>query len=123
MSLVLWLIHHTALGRGLTIIQFLAGKVGVYTILFIVCGYRISFTQFFMAVISYFQEHISQLSPFGATRISHFEVLCCVFRRAPSTTVFHTFYTRSYNDSLFSFIKQPGSVVSCFSKTLDSIKN
>ncbi|GJS76625.1 hypothetical protein Tco_0726506 [Tanacetum coccineum] len=68
-------VHPTAPGRDKTIAQFPAGKVGVYTRIFDVCGYRIPFTKFFMAVLKYFRVHISQLSPFGAARVSHFEVL------------------------------------------------
>ncbi|GJR67711.1 hypothetical protein Tco_0013776 [Tanacetum coccineum] len=36
---------------------------------------RIPLTKFFVFVLKYFRIHISQLSPFGAARISHFEVL------------------------------------------------
>ncbi|GJZ87108.1 hypothetical protein Tco_0658718 [Tanacetum coccineum] len=49
-------VHPTALGRGKTIFEFPAGKVGVYTRIFDVCGYRIPFTKFL-------------LSPFGAARV------------------------------------------------------
>ncbi|GKA77398.1 hypothetical protein Tco_0783859, partial [Tanacetum coccineum] len=59
-------VHPTAPERGKTISEFPAGKVGVYTRIFGVCGYRIPFTKVFMAVLKYFRVHISQLSPFGA---------------------------------------------------------
>ncbi|GJQ98516.1 hypothetical protein Tco_0009655 [Tanacetum coccineum] len=94
-------VHPMAPGRDKTIIQFSAGKVGVYTRIFDYCGYRIPFTKFFMAVLKYFRIHISQLSPFGAARVSHFEVLTRVLNLAPSVTVFRAFYTRSYSDGLF----------------------
>ncbi|GJW64412.1 hypothetical protein Tco_0116296 [Tanacetum coccineum] len=81
-------VHPVAPGRDKTITQFPEGKVGVYTRFFDYCGYRIPFTKFFMAVLRYFRIHISQLSPFGAARISHFEVLTCVLDLAPSVTVF-----------------------------------
>ncbi|GKC88662.1 hypothetical protein Tco_1149311 [Tanacetum coccineum] len=83
-------VHPTAPGRDRTITQFPEGKVGVYTRLFDYCGYRIPLTKFFVAVLKYFRIHISQLSPFGAARISHFEVLTrilssnkALFRRYP----------------------------------------
>ncbi|GKC65918.1 hypothetical protein Tco_1098516, partial [Tanacetum coccineum] len=116
-------VHPTAPGRDKTIILFLAGKVGVYTRIFYYCGYRIPFTKFFMVVLKYFRIHISQLSPFGAARVSHFEVLTRVLNLAPSITVFRTFYTRSYSDGLFSFAKRSTTAPSCFTKPPDSIKN
>ncbi|GJY61052.1 hypothetical protein Tco_0461709 [Tanacetum coccineum] len=51
-------------------------------------NYWIPFTKIFMAVLRYFRIHISQLSPFGAARESHFEVLTRVLDLAPSVTVF-----------------------------------
>ncbi|GJU56020.1 hypothetical protein Tco_1229734 [Tanacetum coccineum] len=116
-------VHPTAPERGKTIFEFPAGKVGVYTRIFDVCGYRIPFTKFFMAVLKYFRVHISQLSPFGAARVSHFEVLTRVLDLAPSVALFRAFYTRSYSDGLFSFAKRSTSAPTCFSKPPDSIKN
>ncbi|GJR11842.1 hypothetical protein Tco_0794494 [Tanacetum coccineum] len=116
-------VHPTAPERGKTISEFPAGKVGVYTRIFDVCGYRIPFTKFFMAVLKYFRVHISQLSPFGAARVSHFEVLTRVLDLASSVTLFRAFYTRSYSDGLFSFAKRSTSAPTCFSKPPDSIKN
>ncbi|GJR32194.1 hypothetical protein Tco_1108426, partial [Tanacetum coccineum] len=116
-------VHPVAPGRDKTITQFPEGKVGVYTRFFDYCGYRIPFTKFLMAVLRYFRIHISQLSPFGAARVSHFEVLTRVLDLAPSVTVFRAFYTRTYSDGLFSFAKRSPSSPSCFPKPPDSIKN
>ncbi|GJW70033.1 hypothetical protein Tco_0126950 [Tanacetum coccineum] len=116
-------VHHTAPGRDRTITQFPEGKVGVYTRLFDYCGYRIPLTKFFVAVLKYFRMHISQLSLFGAARISHFEVLTRVLDLGPSIAVFRAFYTRIYSDGLFSFAKRSLSAPSCLSKPPDSIKN
>ncbi|GJW91834.1 hypothetical protein Tco_0169387 [Tanacetum coccineum] len=116
-------VHPTAPGRDKTIAQFPASKVGVYTRIFNVYGYRIPFTNFFMAVLKYFRVHISQLLPFGAARVSHFEVLTRVLDLSPSVTVFRAFYTRTYSDGLFSFAKRSTSAPSCFPKPPDSIKN
>ncbi|GJV99409.1 hypothetical protein Tco_1554661 [Tanacetum coccineum] len=116
-------VHPTAPGRDRTITQFPEGKVGVYTRLFDYCGYRIPLTKFFVAVLKYFRIHISQLSPFGAARISHFEVLTRVLDLGPSVAVFRAFYTRIYSDGLFSFAKRSLSAPSCLSKPPDSIKN
>ncbi|GJS91641.1 hypothetical protein Tco_0774277 [Tanacetum coccineum] len=116
-------VHPTASGRDRTITQFPEGKVGVYTRLFDYCGYRIPLTKFFVSVLKYFCIHISQLSPFGAARISHFEVLTRVLDLGPSVSVFRAFYTRMYSDGLFSFAKRSLSAPSCLSKPPDSIKN
>ncbi|GKA32200.1 hypothetical protein Tco_0718567 [Tanacetum coccineum] len=116
-------VHPTAPGRDKTIAQFPAGKVGVYTRIFDVCGYRIPFTKFFMAILKYFRVHISQLSPFGAARVSHFEVLTRVLDLFPSITVFRAFYPRTFSDGLFSFAKRSTSAPSRFPKPPDSIKN
>ncbi|GJY18882.1 hypothetical protein Tco_0390373 [Tanacetum coccineum] len=116
-------VHPTAPERGKTIFEFRASKVGVYTRIFDVCGYRIPFTKFFMAVLKYFRVHISQLSPFGAARVSHFEHLTRVLDLAPFVALFRAFYTRSYSDGLFSFAKRSTSAPTCFSKPPDSIKN
>ncbi|GJY73230.1 hypothetical protein Tco_0477661 [Tanacetum coccineum] len=116
-------VHPTTPERGKTISEFLADKVGVYTRIFDVCGYRIPFTKFFMAVLKYFRVHISQLSPFGTAWVSYFEVLTCVLDLASSVTLFRAFYTRSYSDRLFSFAKRSTSATTCFSKPPDSIKN
>ncbi|GJS74759.1 hypothetical protein Tco_0707600 [Tanacetum coccineum] len=116
-------VHPTAPGRDRTITQFPEGKVGVYTRLFDYCGYRIPLTKFFVAVLKHFRIHISQLSPFGAARVSHFEVLTRVLNLAPSVAVFRAFYTRIYSDGLFLFAKRSLSAPSCLSKPPDSIKN
>ncbi|GJX38035.1 hypothetical protein Tco_0251338 [Tanacetum coccineum] len=116
-------VHPVSPGRDNTITQFPEGKVGVYTRFFDYCGYRIPFTKFLMDVLRYFRIHISQLSPFGAARVSHFEVLTRVLDLAPLVTVFRAFYTRTYSDGLFSFAKHSPSSPSCFPKPPDSLKN
>ncbi|GJY32033.1 hypothetical protein Tco_0415528 [Tanacetum coccineum] len=74
----------------------------------VIKGYRIPFTRFFMAVLKYFRVHITQLSPFDAARVSHFEVLKRVPELSHSVTLFRAFYTRTYSDGLFSFAKHMG---------------
>ncbi|GKA99021.1 ankyrin repeat-containing domain, PGG domain protein [Tanacetum coccineum] len=55
-------------------------------------GSRIPLTKFFVAVLKYFRIHISQLSPFGAARVSHFEVLTRVLDLALSVAVFRAVF-------------------------------
>ncbi|GJX51426.1 hypothetical protein Tco_0278271 [Tanacetum coccineum] len=116
-------VHPTAPGRDRTITQFPEGKVGVYARSFDYCGYRIPLTKIFVSVLKYFRIHISQLSPFGAARISHFEVLTRILELGPSMSVFRAFYTHMYSDGLFSFAKRSLSAPSYLSKPPDSIKN
>ncbi|GJW20152.1 hypothetical protein Tco_0030774, partial [Tanacetum coccineum] len=116
-------VHSAAPGRDRTITQFLEGKVGVYTMLFDYYGYRIPLTKIFVSVLKHFCIHISQVSPFDAARISHFEVLTRVLDLDPSVAVFLAFYTRIYSDGLFSFAKHSLSAPSYLSKPPDSIKN
>ncbi|GKA58570.1 hypothetical protein Tco_0757758 [Tanacetum coccineum] len=82
---------------------------------------RIPFTKFFMAVLKYFRVHISQLSPFGAAWVSHFEVLTRVLDLSPSVTVFRACYTRTYSDGLFSFAKR-STLAPSYMGLLDFIK-
>ncbi|GJW21142.1 reverse transcriptase domain-containing protein [Tanacetum coccineum] len=85
--------------------------------------YRISSYQIFSYPYSIFPIHIFSITPFGAARISHFEVLTRVLDLGPSVSVFRAFYTRIYSDGLFSFAKRFLSAPSCLSKPPDSIKN
>ena len=116
-------VHPTAAGRDASILDFPEGKVGVYSRIFDYCGYRIPFTKFFIAVLKYFSIHISQLSPFGAARILHFEVLSRVLKRPLSVNVFRVFYTYVFKDGVFSFTKRSSTAPVCLTKAPDSIKN
>ncbi|GKE22729.1 hypothetical protein Tco_1434241, partial [Tanacetum coccineum] len=89
-------------------------------LIIVVIGFH---SQNFLWLFSDISAYISQLSPFGAARVSHFEVLTRVLDLASSVTVFRAFYTRTYSDGLFSFAKRSTSSPSCFSKPPDSIKS
>ncbi|GJR70157.1 hypothetical protein Tco_0016222 [Tanacetum coccineum] len=78
--------------------------------------------QIFCIRLEYFQYILPQYRPFGAARISHFEVLTRVLDLGPSVAVFRAFYTRMYSDGLFSLRNVPYRT-SCLSKPPDSIKN
>ncbi|GJZ52816.1 hypothetical protein Tco_0607701 [Tanacetum coccineum] len=109
-------------GTGLSPNFLRAAWVSILGYLIIV-AIRFLLPIFFVAVLKYFRIHISQLSPFGAARISHFEVLTRVLDLGPSVAIFRAFYTRIYSDGLFSFAKRSLSAPSCLSKPPDSIKN
>ncbi|GKB76874.1 hypothetical protein Tco_0943769 [Tanacetum coccineum] len=109
-------------GTGLSPNFLRAAWVSILGYLIIV-AIRFLLPIFFVAVLKYFRIHISQLSPFGAARISHFEVLTRVLDLGPSVAIFRAFYTRIYSDRLFSFAKRSLSAPSCLSKPPYSIKN
>ncbi|GJW82834.1 hypothetical protein Tco_0155979 [Tanacetum coccineum] len=99
-----------------------AGKVRMYTQFFDYANYRIPFSTFFVSVLTHFRILFSQLSVFGSTKVSHFEILCRVCNIEPSVNLFRYFYTHNYKNGWFGFTKRP-NVRACYSKNLDSVKN
>ncbi|GJX11078.1 gypsy type transposase [Tanacetum coccineum] len=79
--------------------------------------------QFLVDVLSHFRIHLSQLSVFGAAKVSHFEILCRVHGFQPSVNCFRMFYTSSYNKWWMSFVKRSDAAPVCHNKPLDSVKN
>ncbi|GJS33525.1 hypothetical protein Tco_0531907 [Tanacetum coccineum] len=60
---------------------------------------------------------------FGAAKVSHFEILCCVYGFQPSVNCFRVFYTSSYTKGWMLFVKRSEMTQVCHSKPLDSVKN
>ncbi|GJU32725.1 hypothetical protein Tco_0603888 [Tanacetum coccineum] len=56
------------------IVDFLKGKVGVYTKFIEFANFRIPISQFLFDILGHYQIHLSQLSVIGATKVSHFEI-------------------------------------------------
>ncbi|GJU05247.1 hypothetical protein Tco_1121677 [Tanacetum coccineum] len=67
-------LHPELPGLEETIVDFLKGKVGVYTKFFEFANFRIPISQFLFDILGYYQIHLSQLSVIGATKVSHFEI-------------------------------------------------
>ncbi|GJU27072.1 hypothetical protein Tco_1165693 [Tanacetum coccineum] len=61
-------LHPELPGPEETIVDFLEGKVGVYTKFFEFANYRIPLSQFLFDVLGYYQIHLSQLSVIGAAK-------------------------------------------------------
>ena len=61
---------------GQTINQYPPGKIGLYSRYFDYVDLRLPFSVFFVDVLRHYRINISQLSLFGACKISHFEVVC-----------------------------------------------
>ncbi|GKA06083.1 hypothetical protein Tco_0685203, partial [Tanacetum coccineum] len=116
-------VHPSLPGPDKNILQSPDGQIGVYTWFFDFANYRIPLSQFLVDVLDHFHIHLSQLSVFGAAKVSHFEILCRVHRFQPSVNCFRTFYISSYTKGWMSFIKHSDAAPVCHSKPLDSVKN
>ncbi|MFS7948064.1 hypothetical protein Hanom_Chr06g00555591 [Helianthus anomalus] len=53
---------------------FLPGKFPLYTRVCNFVNYRIPFTKYLIKVLQFFRVHLSQVNPFGLSRINHFEI-------------------------------------------------
>ncbi|GKD13679.1 gypsy type transposase [Tanacetum coccineum] len=116
-------VHLTLPGPDKNILQSPDGQIGVYIRFFDFANYRIPLSQFLVDVLNHFHIHLSQLSVFGAAKVSHFEILCHVHGFQPSVNCFRMFYTSSYTKGWMSFIKRSDAAPVCHSKLLDSVKN
>ncbi|KAJ0448151.1 hypothetical protein HanRHA438_Chr17g0821491 [Helianthus annuus] len=71
---------------------FCAGKFALYTRVCSFANYRVRFTKFLINVLEFFRAHISQVSPFGLSRINHLEVSCrALNKKKASLKVFRFF--------------------------------
>nr|GEY16882.1 putative transposase (putative), gypsy type [Tanacetum cinerariifolium] len=77
-------VHPSLPGSNKNILQSPDGKIGVYTRFFDFANYRIPLSQFLVDVLDHFHIYLSQLSVFGAAKVSHFEILCRVHGFWPS---------------------------------------
>ncbi|GKA43898.1 gypsy type transposase [Tanacetum coccineum] len=62
-------LHPELPGRGDRIVDFLEGKVGVYTKFFEFANFRIPISQFLFDILGHYQIHLSQLSVIGAAKV------------------------------------------------------
>ncbi|GJX70094.1 hypothetical protein Tco_0307265 [Tanacetum coccineum] len=116
-------VHPSLPGPDKNILQSPGGKIGVYTRFFDFANYRIPLSQFLVEVLDHFHIHLSQLSVFGAAKVSYFEILCRVHGFQPSVNCFCAFYTSSYTKGWMSFSKHYDATPVFHSKPLDSVKN
>ncbi|GKC27297.1 hypothetical protein Tco_1034591, partial [Tanacetum coccineum] len=113
-------LHPELPGLEEPIVEFLEGKVSVYTKFFEFANYRIPISQFIFDILGYYQIHLSQLSVIGAAKVSHFEINCRVLNIIPTLNLFRVFCVPSYNSGWMSFSKRPGKNTP---KPLNSLKN
>nr|GEZ91890.1 hypothetical protein [Tanacetum cinerariifolium] len=118
------MLHLELPGPGDRIVDFVEGKVGVYTRFFEFANFRLPLSQFLFDVLGYYQIHLSQLSVIGAAKVSHFEINCRVLNIIPTLSLFRVFYTPSFNSEWMYFSKRPGkNTPQCYTKPLDSFEN
>nr|GFB38218.1 hypothetical protein [Tanacetum cinerariifolium] len=118
------MLHPELPGPGNRIVYFPEGKVSVYTRFFEFANFRLPLSQFLFDVLGYYQIHLSQLSVIGAAKVSQFKINCHVQNIVPTLSLFHVFYTPSFNSEWMSFSKRPGkNTPQCYTKPLDSLKN
>ncbi|GKA87186.1 hypothetical protein Tco_0808897, partial [Tanacetum coccineum] len=106
-----------------TIHEMPASKIGVYTRFFEYANFRLPLSTFLVNVLKHYRIHISQLSVISAAKVSHFEILCCIYGFEPTVELFRCFYMNSKNKGWVSFGKLPGNTATCYTKPLDSLKN
>nr|GEZ09164.1 hypothetical protein [Tanacetum cinerariifolium] len=106
------------------IMEFLEGKVDVYTKFFEFANFRIPISKFLFDILGHYQIHLSQLLVIGAAKVSHFEINCRVLNIVPTLNLFCIFYVPSFNSGWMSFSKWSGkNTPQCYTKPLDSLKN
>nr|GEY18047.1 hypothetical protein [Tanacetum cinerariifolium] len=117
-------LHLELPGPGETIVDFLEGKVDVYTKFFEFANFCVPISQFLFDILGHYQIHLSQLSVIGAAKVSHFEINYRVLNIVPTLNLFHVFYIPSFNSGWMSFSKrQRKNTPQCYTKPLDALKN
>ncbi|GJW76745.1 gypsy type transposase, partial [Tanacetum coccineum] len=89
-----------------TMHERLAGKIRLYTRFFDYANFRLRLSTFLVDVLRHFRINISQLSVIGATKVSHFEILCRVYGVIPTVGLFRCFYVNSKKNGWISFSKR-----------------
>ncbi|KAK1425197.1 hypothetical protein QVD17_20544 [Tagetes erecta] len=73
------------------------GYIALYTKHFEFSNLRIPFSIFFLSFLKAYRLNISQLSPFGAIKVTHFEIMCRALGGEPSLPLFHQFFQLSHH--------------------------
>ncbi|GJZ81669.1 hypothetical protein Tco_0646663 [Tanacetum coccineum] len=116
-------IHPVLTGRGATMHERPARKIGLYTRFFDFANFILPLSTFFVDILRHFRINISQLSVIGGAKVSHFEILCRVYGIIPTVGLFRCFYVNSKKNGWMSFSKRSDNAPVCYTKPLDSLKN
>ncbi|KAK1425181.1 hypothetical protein QVD17_20527 [Tagetes erecta] len=68
------------------------GYIALYTKHFKFSNLRIPFSLFFLSFLKEYRLNISQLSPVGAIKVTHFEIMCRALGGEPSLPLFRKFF-------------------------------
>nr|GEY34279.1 hypothetical protein [Tanacetum cinerariifolium] len=71
------------------------GKIRLYTRFFDFANFRLPLSTFVVDILRPIRINISQLSVIRAAKVSHFEILCRVYRILPTVGLFWCFYVNS----------------------------
>ena len=107
---------------NLTILDFPAGKIGVYTRFFEFANQRVPLSVFLCDILNFYSLHISQLHPLGAAKITNFEINCRLQAINPTVNLFRAFYHSAWSNGWVTFSKRTGSL-QCYTKKLDALRN
>ncbi|KAJ0510714.1 hypothetical protein HanOQP8_Chr11g0417291 [Helianthus annuus] len=91
-----------------TIYPFRQGKFPFYTRVCNFANYRVPFSRFLIRVLQFFRVHISQVNPFGLSRINHFEISCRAQDQRPDLDVFRYFYEFITAGDWYTFAHRKG---------------
>ncbi|KAJ0916011.1 hypothetical protein HanPSC8_Chr06g0256641 [Helianthus annuus] len=89
--------------QGQTAADAPPGYITLYEDFFLQGNFRLPATGFLGSILSYYNFHISQLSPPGMVRVRHFEFLCRSHGIEPSVDKFRAFYQLQRTMGFFSF--------------------
>ncbi|MFS7922308.1 hypothetical protein Hanom_Chr03g00247571 [Helianthus anomalus] len=115
-------LHPVLPSENETIYPFRQGKFPFYTRVCNFANYRVPFSRFLIRVLQFFRVHISQVNPFGLSRISHFEISCRAQDWRPVLDVFRYFYEFITAGDWYTFAHRKG-IPSPSSSERSSLKN
>ncbi|KAJ0433523.1 hypothetical protein HanRHA438_Chr17g0813271 [Helianthus annuus] len=101
-------LHPVLPSKDETIYPFRQGKFPFNTRVCNFVNYRVPFSRFFIRVLQFFRVHISQVNPFGLSRISHYEISCRAQDRRPDLNVFRYFYEFITAGDWYTFAHRKG---------------
>uniref|UniRef100_A0A251RPF2 Transposase (putative) gypsy type domain-containing protein n=1 Tax=Helianthus annuus TaxID=4232 RepID=A0A251RPF2_HELAN len=115
-------LHPVLPSRTEVIYPFRQGKFPFYTRVCNFANYRVPFSRFLIKVLQFFRVHISQVNPFGLSRVNHFELSCRALDQKPDLNVFRYFYKFITAGDWYTFAHRE-NVPSPSSNERSSLKN
>ncbi|MFS7981994.1 hypothetical protein Hanom_Chr10g00957551 [Helianthus anomalus] len=115
-------LHLVLPSKDETVYPFRQEKFPFYTRVCNLVNYRVPFSRFLIRFFRFFRVHISQVNPFGLSRINHFEISCRALERRPYLDVFRYFYEFITVGDWYTFTHRKG-IPSPSSSERSSLKN